>query len=307
MLGEAAFQAEYQQNPVELSTTLNITASIVNARVGTFKELEVPNENVRFVCASTDLNPSKYLTTVICVFMRDQTIRVIWHKFTPTKIPQTLTEQEYYKAIYNALSKLGQELKQISSKMAHPIDGWAIDCNGVNWNPALDFARNSKQICGLPCCGFVGRAATQFRSKITSRLKEAVNRTLLCGDKDEQRLAGSGRKWEYWDADLYKENVHKGFLTSLGNLGSISWYNGGSHANWCAQVVGERLMYKKDRPDGSVEYTWKEVSTDHDALDALAQALAAYAAQGFSNGASGFDSVAAKRHMFARKKKIRIV
>lgn len=160
MLGEAAFMAEYQQNPVEMSTTLNITASIVNARVGDYNELELPKENVQFVCASTDLNPSKYFTTVICAFLRDGTCRVIWHKFTQTKISQTLTEQEYYKAIYEALSKLGKELKTISDNLAHPIQGWAIDCNGVNWNPALDFCRNSRKVCGLSACGFVGRAAT---------------------------------------------------------------------------------------------------------------------------------------------------
>ena len=137
MLGEAAFQAEYQQNPVELSTALNITPSIVNARVGSYNQLELPNENVLFVCASTDLNPSKFFTTVVCAFMRDSTCRVIWHKFTPTKISQTLTEQEYYKAIYDALTRLGVELKKVSNSLPRPIQGWAVDCNGMNWNAAM--------------------------------------------------------------------------------------------------------------------------------------------------------------------------
>lgn len=121
VIGESAFMAEYQQNPVELATTLNITPSIVNARVGDYKELEIPNENVRYVCASTDLNPSKYFTTVIVVFMRDDTMRIVWHKFTPTNISSTLTDKEYYMRIYEALSSLGMELKQISSKLRTPI------------------------------------------------------------------------------------------------------------------------------------------------------------------------------------------
>ena len=241
----------------------------MNARVGSFNELEIPKENVRFVCASTDLNPSKYFTTVICVFMRDNTCRVIWHKFTPTKVRADLTEQEYSRKIYEALSSLGQELKKVSDTLTHPIQAWAIDCNGANWSPALDFARNSMQICGLSCCGFVGKASTQFKPKLSSRLKEAVNRTLLCGDKEEQRLAGSGRKWNYFDSDFYHEQVQKGFLASVGNVGSISWYKNGTHAKWSAQVVGEKLLYKRERPDGTIEYTWKKNGPDHDALDAI--------------------------------------
>ncbi len=282
VIGFSAFQAEYQQNPVEMSTSLPITAAIVNARVGDYKELEVPSENVRYVCASTDLNPSKYFTTVIAVFMRDGTCRIIWHKFTPTKIKATLTEQEYYSKVYEALAALGKELKAISDKLAHPIQGWAIDCNGTNWNPALDFARNSKQICGLPCCGFVGKASTQFRTKLQSRLKEAVGRTLLCGDEDERKRAGSGRRWMYFDADAAHEQVQKGFLTALGNLGSISWYTDGNHAKWAAQVAAERLLYKKERADGTTVYQWKANGPDHDALDAIGQALAAYASLGLA-------------------------
>ena len=307
MLGEAAFQAEYQQNPVELSTALNITPSIVNARVGSYNQLELPNENVLFVCASTDLNPSKFFTTVVCAFMRDSTCRVIWHKFTPTKISQTLTEQEYYKAIYDALTRLGVELKKVSNSLPRPIQGWAVDCNGMNWNAALDFARNSMKLCGLSCCGFVGRASTQFRTKMSSRLKEAVGRTLLCADADEHKQHGTGRKWNYWDSDFYRENVHKGFLTSLGNLGSISWYKNGNHSKWAAQVAGERLLYKRDKPDGTIEYVWKEVGPEHDALDAIAQALAAFASQGYATAASGNTPTTMRRHQQFKKKRIRFV
>ena len=308
VIGFAAFQAEYQQSPVEISTSLPITAAIVNARVGDYKELEIPAENVRYVCASTDLNPSKYFTTVIAVFMRDGTCRIIWHKFTPTKIRATLNEQEYYKAVYEALAALGKELKGISDKLTHPIQGWAVDCNGTNWMPALDFARNSKQICGLPCCGFVGKASTQFRTKLQSRLKECVNKTLLCGDKDEQTKSGSGRKWMYFDADHYHEQVQKGFLTALGNLGSICWYRDGNHAKWAAQVAAERLLYKKERADGTTYYQWKQLGPDHDALDAIGQALAAYASLGLATPTHvGKPIKQARARRIARRPKIRIV
>ena len=171
----------------------------------------------------------------------------------------------------------------------------------MNWNPALDFARNSKRICGIPCCGFVGKASTQFRTKLSSRLKEAVNRTLLCGDKDEQRVSGSGRKWMTFDSDWFHEQTQKGFLTSLGNFGSISLYKGGNHAKWSAQVTAERLLYKTEKPDGTVEYTWKEIGPDHDALDSIGQALAAYASMGFATTGGEL-----RRRYYAPKKKPRI-
>ena len=307
-IGEAAFAAEYLQSPKEITTSLPITASIVNARVGDYSELEVPTENVRYVCASTDLNPSKYYTTVICVFMRDGTCRIVWHKFSQVRIRANLTEAEYYKAVYEALAALGKELKAISDKLTHPIQGWAIDCNGANWNPALDFARNSKQICGLPCCGFVGKASTQFRTRLQSRLKESVNRTLLCGDKEEQTKSGTGRKWMYFDADLYHENVQKGFLADIGNLGSITWYKGGNHGKWAAQVVAERLLYKRERSDGTTDYRWKANGPDHDALDAIGQALAAYASLGLATPTHVGKPIAkvAKRRI-VRRPRIRII
>lgn len=39
---------------------------------------------------------------------------------------------------------------------------------------------------------------------------------------------------------------------------------------------------KKAKGDGTTVYTWKEVSPDHDALDSIGQALAAYASMGFA-------------------------
>ena len=110
-----------------------------------------------------------------------------------------------------------------------------------------------------------------------SRLKEDVNRTLLCGDEQEHRHAGTGRRWTYFDSDYYHELTQKGFLQELGNIGSISWYDGNDHTEWSLQVCNEKLMMKRQRQDGTYEYHWRD-NGDHDALDSIGQALAAYAA-----------------------------
>jgi len=96
-----------------------------------------------------------------------------------------------------------------------------------------------------------------------------VNDTVLCGDYEERIRAGSGRKYCVFNSDLYHEKVQKGFLQSVGNLGSLSWYDGNDHAKWAIQVCGEKLVGKKARNDGTVEYTWREVGEHWDALDSI--------------------------------------
>ena len=158
----------------------------------------------------------------------------------------------------------------------------------------------------MPTAGFIGKASHQFRSYVRSRLKEEVNRTILCGDKQEQERSGTGHKWTYFDSDLYHEQVQKGFLQEIGNVGSISWYQGGNHAEWALQVCNEKLLMKRARGDGTVEYTWKDIGEDHDALDAIGQCLATYASQGFATGDTGRASMVAQRQKF-QKRKIRFV
>lgn len=126
-IGESAWASEYQMRPLQLQIAIPIDPATVASRVSSLKELEIPTENVAWVCASSDLNLSKYITTVIVVFMRDQTAHVIWHKFRKSAIPITLPEQDYYQRVYNLLAEHGKELKALGVR----IDGWAIDGNGV--------------------------------------------------------------------------------------------------------------------------------------------------------------------------------
>lgn len=70
-VGESAWASEYQMNPVQLQAAIQITPEVVASRKSDLKELEIPDENVQWVCASSDLNLAKYITTTIVVFMRD--------------------------------------------------------------------------------------------------------------------------------------------------------------------------------------------------------------------------------------------
>lgn len=100
-------------------------------------------------------------------------------------------------------------------------------------------------------------------------MKEPINDTVLCGDDEEHKKLGTGRRWTYFNSDLFHERCQKGFLQSVGNLGSISWYDGNDHAKWAIQVCNEKLVGKKSRQDGTTEYYWRHIGDHWDALDSI--------------------------------------
>ena len=228
---------------------------------------------------------------------------MVWHKFRKCAIPFNIPEQDYYQRVYNLLSQHGQELKSLGIR----IDAWVIDANGQPYNAVTDFTRNARKICGIPAAAFIGKASHQYRSFMRTRLKEDVNRTLLCGNEDEHKKAGSGRKYTFFDSDLYHEKVQLGFLQALGNVGSLSWYEGSDHAKWAVQVCAEKLIGKKAKGDGTTVYSWKEISPDHDALDSIGQALAAYGSIGFANVAQSRMSNSQKMNRTRKRQRVRIV
>ena len=63
---------------------------------------------------------------------------------------------------------------------------------------------------------------------------------------------------------------------------------------------------KRDRPDGTTEYHWKENGPAHDALDAIGQCLATYASMGFATSATGISNMS-KSRMMKVKRRVKIV
>lgn len=187
------------------------------------RRLVVPDEFI-FVAASTDLNVSYAATSTIVAFKRDMTAHVLWHEVTPCKIDAKLNETEYNQKVYNLLVNVGKKIKGLGIK----IDGWAIDAGGRNWYAVCSYAKQAMSSCGLPACAFAGRASNIFNPFVRSRLRDAIGRTVLCGDSAEHIKAGSGQKYVFFDADLFKEMVQKAFLSELGAPGACSMYDGDS-------------------------------------------------------------------------------
>ena len=129
----------------------------------------------------------------------------------------------------------------------------------------------------------IGRASQKFNPYVRTRLRDERRGTVLCGDAQERVKAGAGKKYMFWDSDLYRETVQRAFLADLGAPGSCCLYAGGEdeHAEYAVQVCNERLKLVRHGQDGRSVYFWKS-KEPHDYLDATAQAYAVAASQGIS-------------------------
>ena len=302
MIGNAAFQAEMQMQPVKFEAAIQISPRDVVSKASDVERLAVP-DGTAFVAASTDLNVSFAVTTTIVAFRKDMTSTVVYHEITPCSIDAKLPEAEYQKRVYELLCDVGNNLSLLGVK----IDGWGIDASGTPFDAVTLFARNSVRLCGIPACAMCGRASHVFNPFVRSRLRDSINRTVLCGDAQEQLKSGSGRKYMFWDSDFYRTTVQKSLLAKPGSSGSCELYSGGTeeHREYAMQVCNERLRYVKNRPDGREEYSWKS-KDPHDYLDSTAQAYAVAASQGVSG--HNFAGSPNARHVARKpKRRVRIV
>ena len=278
MIGDAAFAAEMQMKPHKFSFKLDIRPKDILAKATSDKQLVIPDGYV-FVAASTDLNLSYALTTVIVGFKPDMTAHVITYMFTKCNIDSKLPTAQYNEAVYDVLTGLGREIKALGIK----IDGWGIDGSGVPFDAVTMFTKNSMQLVGLPACAMLGRASHVFNPFVRTRLRDSVNKTVLCGDAQEHVKSGAGKKYMFWNSDYYRETVQKAFLAKVGASGSCSLFKGSAddHAEYAIQMCNERLLLIQHKKDGRDIYSWKG-REPHDALDATAQAFAVAASHGIS-------------------------
>ena len=94
LIGRAAFDSEYQQEPKRPDFNLNITPKDVLSKRVDVPRLVVPPGYVLTV-ASSDLNVSRAITTTIVTFRPDGTAHVLWQDFQRCKIPANLPQAEY--------------------------------------------------------------------------------------------------------------------------------------------------------------------------------------------------------------------
>ena len=219
-IGESAFMSEYQMQPKAMKAELVITPRTVASRTNpVVVEGKVP-DGFNFTAASIDINPSYAASVTAVSFKPDSTASVIFHKAYRLNIDQQLSPVVYNQTVYDALVKIVKDLKQRKI----PMDALGIDCGGRNWDAVCEFACACPKLLKVPACAMSGRSAVYFNPLARNRLRNAIGRTVLCGDDKELIKKGTGHKWLFFDADFFKEKVQRAFLSQVGSPGSCSLY-----------------------------------------------------------------------------------
>lgn len=278
-LGKEAFMAERQGEPIDevaASVPYTLTSDYVSAHVSARSPYERPDW-VTHVVASTDVNPSYALSTVLIGFGQDQTACILWYGLRKIAIPGNVPAQELARRLFAELYEHGKELA------AAPIrpDVWSVDAGGANFDAVIRWAGESTRLCGIPCMGFTGRGAKNYKP---------YGKTMVPGQKREQchgcldRKDGRLIRWIAWHADYWREVSQRAWLGAVDSPGSISLPIG-QHREFSAQVCGEKLLGKGEI-GGMMLWNWATVPGRHDFGDAVSQGFATAAFGGIGTGGS---------------------
>lgn len=302
VIGNAAFQSEYQMAPVKNSYSIDISPNKVLTKITEHKECEIP-DGYLFVSGAIDLNTSYAATAALVAFKPDTSSQILWHETFPTNIDQKLPDAAYSAAVHELLQNVCQSIKSLNVK----IDGLAIDAGGRNWSAVCEFAKHSMRTVGIPACAFAGRSANIFNPFVRSRLRDSIGRTVLCGDAQEHVKSGAGQKYVFFDADFYKEAAQKALICPIGAVGSCGLYFGDveEHKDFAIQVCNEKLRFVQHKAGRDI-YSWTS-KEPHDYLDVMSMCYAVAASQGLSGQLGNTPQLEKQKHKFVRKPKIRVV
>lgn len=274
-IGPAAFDAEFQMAPRRHQFTYVLTAQTILMRVRQgMAALSAPT-GFDFVALATDINPSYALTTAAVAFDRDRTAVVIWHDIHQIRLDDTINDTAYSQEVFNHLAELARRFKALGIK----ANAWGLDAGGKQFDAVLRFAQFGKDYSGIPACAMLGRSSRNFNPMVRSRIRDALNETVLCSDPQKG-------KWIAWNADHYRESMQRAWATETGGHGGLSLFDAGiDHSEFAAQVARETLRSKRNLPNGKIEYQWK-TDDPHDFGDCLAMCYAIAGSEGISGGST---------------------
>lgn len=293
-IGEDVFMAERQQDPMDEeqeSRPYVFRPEHIFARCNGRKPFERPEWAAQII-ASTDINPSYGLSTVIVGFGLDQTAAVMWYGIHKTSIPGNLPERQHAQAVYAALTNHGREL------VSQPVvpTYWVIDAGGANFPAVMRFAPEATQLCGLSAAGYTGRNHDKYNE---------YGKTYLPGQPKREGCQirtdlheGRHRQWIAWDTDYWKEHMQRAWLGPDEAPGSCSIFSG-RHGQFAAQVCAAILVGKGEIA-GKMVWRWRELPGKHDYFDAMGQAYAAAAFCGIGT------MPVRRRRRYVEKRKIKV-
>lgn len=276
-MGHEAFMAERQQtpiDPIEETGPYAITPALIVSRSVKRQRYDRP-EWVNLAIASTDVNPSYALSTVLQGFGGDQSCAYMSYGFHRMAIPGGIPQPEFSQRLFAELVAHGKEIA------AQPIkpEAWAIDAGGAQFDTVVRFCGESVRLCGIQAYAFAGKGGKEYRP---------YGKTMVPGQKREQchgcldRKDGRVIKWVAWNSHYWKEICQRAWLGEVNAPGSASLFDG-QHGEFAAQMCGEKLMGKGEI-GGQMMWNWHTCPGKHDILDAASQGYALAAVIGIGSG-----------------------
>ena len=308
-IGDSAFFSEFQMEPKKFDYVVDITPRKIFLKNNKSVHSKTIPDGFLTTYLTMDLNTSYGITYNIVTYKPDSTCIVICHEIYKCQIDQALNELQYNQAVYNKISECIKHIQKFNIK----IDGIGIDAGGKNFNVVCEFCKNCNSLFGIPAIAMAGRACTNFNPLVKSRLRNAVGRTVLCGDDREHVKSFSGHRYMFFDSDFFKEAVQKSLLAEVGAPGGCSLYNGLNieHSDFAQQICNEILRFKKIKANGVVEFCWRS-REPHDFLDTMAMSYAIACSNGISAEQQIVENNLTKEQKYKllllrKKKKIRII
>jgi hypothetical protein len=277
-MGHDAFMAERQQapeDPIAKSAPYTLTADMVVARASNRQPYERPDW-VASVVASTDINPSYALSTVVLGFGHDHTCAILWYGLHKCSISDKLPRPEFDRQLYSEIIAHGMELRNA------PVlpDLWAIDAGGKNFDAVIRASGESARACGIPAMGFRGTGWKHYVEYGKTYIKDQPRREMCHLRSDHKN--GRPIRWVPWHSDYWKEIAQRAMLGDLGMPGTCTLPSG-RHEKFAAQFANETLAGKTEAA-GKVIWVYRRVPGKNDFLDATAQGYAAAAYNGIGTG-----------------------
>jgi len=291
-MGHEAFMAERQQQPIDPVSEAGpytITPLVVMSRITKREYFERPDW-VTTVLATTDVNPSYALSTVLLGFGADQSAAVLWYGLHKMHIARDVTTEELKRKLFDELQAHGKEL----AGMPVVPEFWAIDGGGANFDGVIRFAGESARVCGVPAAAFTGRGFDKYNEYGKTFLKGQPRREMCHVRADVKD--GRHIRWIPWQTDYWKEVMQRACLGDVGAPGAMSLPKG-YHNEFATQICASKLIAKGEF-GGKMAWKWHEVPGKRDFHDAMGQGYAAAAYLGI--GTSG-QVVLRKRKKYTQK------
>ena len=276
-MGEAAFMAERQNDPLEAETSVfDLTAKLILSRTS---EVRVQGEvaaDTAFITAATDVNHYGLHWAAIG-FRGDMTGQVARYGVHGGRrgglVPKNVPEQERDRLIFEALTAHGERLANMTfddKGDGRKLDLWLID-GGYAHATVQRYAQNVR----LPFPVMVSRGYGFANYRPFG--KSMVGKPKECCHMAKSDLG----RWVAFNADYWREVMQRAWLGLVDAPGSLSLFCGKNHTEIADQVCRERLVEKMQGRTGIV-WKWNTAPGWHDYGDALYMCYVAAAWLGLS-------------------------